>query len=1157
MKHFYKNFIYSTLLALGSGSVYAQTSTENYIKTVECLKADCSEKKETVVYFDGLGREKQTLQVGGSPTGNTIVTPYEYDGFGRQTKEFLPFPISGASNQLDTVATGSSFYLETTGDYIPYSEKTFENSPLNRVLFQAAPGRDWMKGAGHEIGFQYATNSDGEVFNFGVADPTTNPTLTLSNSITYSGGTLYKTITTDENGQPIEEYKDKEGRIILKRINIPSKPEAPLNSSGNHDTYYVYDIYGNLTFVLPPKLVDIAHGNIETYKANLAELGYQYFYDDKNRLVEKQLPGKGREFMVYDNQDRLTLQQDINQRTGTNKGWTFFKYDKFGRIVYTGFFKNTASRGSMQTALSNKRVPNNEERVSSVFANNGQSIYYTNAQFPNGSLTVQSVNYYDHYQNLGVTPSSIDNQNVVGADDTKTKGLAVANYTNVLGETTWNKAYTYYDAKYIRPIASHLDNYLGGYQTTASILDFRGKVKNTVTKHKPTYTGTEITIKEEFDYYPNELLKYQTHQVNNNPKEYIVQNSYNEINQLTSKKVGNSIASNPLQIVDYRYNIRGWMTDINDVYTDIGSKLFSFNINYGSHHNGNISAISWKTNDRDSYKTYLFDYDGLNRMLTANFAIIQTGFIGGSTNVGAYNEYVKGYDKNGNIKGFTRNGNLLNNNLFPIDDLTYDYQSNSNKLFNVSDSRTEEGFNDKNKYTGTTIDDPQNDYKYDLNGNLIKDLNKGITGIKYNFLNLPTEVLWENGDKISYVYDANGVKLAKYVQNHLLSNAEGTYYINGFQYSQAAGKGNQPVLQFFPTTEGYVNVTDGTTFNYVYNYTDHLGNVRLSYQKEANGSLKVLEENNYYPFGLKHSGYNDTNLANAKYKYKYNGKELEDEFNINLYDYGARNYDPAIGRWFNIDPLAVRYVDNSPYNYTLNNPVYFIDPDGMQVDGPGDEDEPIELLEAVVTAVSPITKAKREISNFFNIPFQDISSIENSALKSYVNLFNDPNATKWYLEMHNGELSKSIDNAILGTTITIIMLPVAVEYGTIVLIKYGADVIMQAAISKTFTGEYKVNFINAAIGSVSPGFISPITTEMSDVSQNLLNNELKFSDLISTEFLMTESLKIGTGYIGNGLGKLGEGKSVLGDKASSLINEGLQSFHNNLQSQMITENSKK
>jgi RHS repeat-associated protein len=104
----------------------------------------------------------------------------------------------------------------------------------------------------------------------------------------------------------------------------------------------------------------------------------------------------------------------------------------------------------------------------------------------------------------------------------------------------------------------------------------------------------------------------------------------------------------------------------------------------------------------------------------------------------------------------------------------------------------------------------------------------------------------------------------------------------------------------------------------------------LSYAKDTTtGSLKILEENNYYPFGLKHNSYNVDNFQ-PDYKYKFNGKELQDELSLNLYDYGARNYDPVLGRWMNMDPLAETSRRFSPYTYALNNPVYFIDPDGMQ-----------------------------------------------------------------------------------------------------------------------------------------------------------------------------------------------------------------------------------
>src|SRR5690606_13731588 len=181
-------------------------------------------------------------------------------------------------------------------------------------------------------------------------------------------------------------------------------------------------------------------------------------------------------------------------------------------------------------------------------------------------------------------------------------------------------------------------------------------------------------------------------------------------------------------------------------------------------------------------------------------------------------------------------------------------------------------------------------------------------------------------------------------------------YLDGFQY--AGGE-----LNFFPHPEGYVSVkrggrtapdgSQGYVFNYVYNYTDHLGNIRVSYSKDPQThQLKILEENHYYPFGLKHSVYTGgrlrdfevdssnpegehvflNNVTKTDYQYKYNGKEFQDELGLGLYDYGWRQYDPAIARWVVSDPLAEQYRRWSPYNYAVNNPLRFIDPDGMGVD---------------------------------------------------------------------------------------------------------------------------------------------------------------------------------------------------------------------------------
>jgi hypothetical protein len=134
-------------------------------------------------------------------------------------------------------------------------------------------------------------------------------------------------------------------------------------------------------------------------------------------------------------------------------------------------------------------------------------------------------------------------------------------------------------------------------------------------------------------------------------------------------------------------------------------------------------------------------------------------------------------------------------------------------------SNSQRGFKDDSN--GTIEGDPTDDYQYDLNGNMITDLNKDIYSIDYNHLNLPKKIRFGSGSTISYMYDATGVKLKKIVTNVSNNSASTTEYLGGFQYNNA-------VLQFIFTPEGYVNntVIDGVNhYIYVYNYTDHLGNI--------------------------------------------------------------------------------------------------------------------------------------------------------------------------------------------------------------------------------------------------------------------------------------------------------------------------------------------
>lgn len=404
--------------------------------------------------------------------------------------------------------------------------------------------------------------------------------------------------------------------------------------------------------------------------------------------------------------------------------------------------------------------------------------------------------------------------------------------TEVKAETS----YTLYDYKY-RPIRSYTNNYLGGYTYTDSKLDaFSGQLQYTVQKHKRTGYDAELTVKEAFTYSAQNRLPTHTHQINGGAEQLLAENTYDELGKLTSKKVGNTSAL-PLQKVDYSYNIRGWLTKINEIGnlqqgTD-PADLFGFKINYNTVdgnvnaanklYNGNISETFWSTaTDGGFVRNYGYKYDQLNRLKDATYQ--KSGQV-----TGMYNENLS-YDKNGNIMNLSRYGDRDEQYLpIQIDYLQYGYATNSNKLLSVADnSNNTSGFKDGN----TTGDD----YVYDVNGNMTVDKNKNITSIVYNHLNLPTKIVFATGN-IVYFYNASGQKVQKVVTENITVTT--TDYLGGYQYIKKTA--SEPVeLQFFPTAEGYVKNTpvSGTnTYSYVFNYTDHLGNTRLSYtQDTATGS---------------------------------------------------------------------------------------------------------------------------------------------------------------------------------------------------------------------------------------------------------------------------------------------------------------------------------
>ena len=585
--------------------------------------------------------------------------------------------------------------------------------------------------------------------------------------------------------------------------------------------------------------------------ANLDLYAFQYKYDGRNRCIWKKLPGAGYMEMVYDNADRLVFSQDGNQRALTSGNWTYYKYDGLNRLTEQGTCTNKVTTSGTNVLVQH---------------------------------------FYDSYAFR--SQAGFNNSNFPDDASGNGKGALTASVATVLGSS--NKIYTayYYDIKG-RVAKTVQSNLLGGYDVTATIYTFTDKPA-TVT-HTHTASG-KPTRTEMYTYsynHADRLLKVE-HTLGGT-KITLADYAYDNLGRLQSKSLHGS-ATNKLT---YAYNVRGWLTGIS------GSK-FTQNLYYNTgtgtaKYNGSISSMTWKAGNESTIRGYKFTYDGLSRLMNATYG--ETAGI--NTNTNRFSENVTAYDKNGNIKTLQRYGQTAASGYGLIDNLTFTL--GGNLLNRVDDAAAASAYGGGFEFKDGVKQ--ANEYTYDSNGNLTKDLNKGISTITYNVLNLPNMVTFSDGSTIAYTYGADGTKLKTVHKTG--STTTTTDYCGNVVYENG-------VQKLLLTDEGYVTLSDG---KYHYYLKDHQGNNRVV----INQSGTVEEANHYYPFGGVFAS-----SGNVQ-PYKYNGKEYDAKKGLNWYDYGARHYDAALGRFTTNDRFAEKYHSMSPYQYGANNPVKHIDVNGDSI----------------------------------------------------------------------------------------------------------------------------------------------------------------------------------------------------------------------------------
>lgn len=847
---------------------------KNTVTSVRFPTTDTSNGIKSIQYYDEWGRQSVYASQGAQQDGAFSYSMQTYDNLGREYQAYIPVPGNSKTGEQLTV---NDFKALSAGvfsnDSYGYVQNTHD--ALGRTIETTFPGKEWH---GKSTTCQYLTNTAGEVRKYAVSANT------FTENSFYDAGTLDCKVTTDPDGITVKTYKDIFGNTVLER------------KAGNLDTYYIYDNFNRLRFVLPPKYQD---------EQNTGYYAYQYEYDGKGRVTKKTLPGCSPVRYWYDNADRIIKMQDgVLLQSNKYRVW---KYDGLGRQISQGIehggqtlyyetlcFYDGYDFISTYSSLMPKTIGN-------ILPNT----LYTKCQ-PTGiwqqagngepMLTVFGYNEYGHV--IKKTEAGIGGR------------LTVYGYTtNLAGDITEERFCEYKDVT--------------AGNSAEKILS--GTIENNYGyKHTPLLSTSVISL---FDSNGN-TLRTDT-----------IQNlAYDKFGRIMRNDRGGTAAD-----MAYEYDLmRGWLKRINSGGT-FEQKLYYEN-GATPRWNGSISAVTWKT-DNAYVRRFDYEYDPANRLKRADFSYYTIGKTAdkdpvlslipsvGMENEDYTSEYY--YDKNGNLTGAYRQGLVADyeEGLFydTLDDYVVSYRGNQRISADGTGVGTPAYF-DSSYFVDGIFETGEDEYAYNENGAMTMDLNKGITAIEYDLPGNIKKISMTDNRCIQYVYAADGTRLRTI---HSQKKGAAVLKDSTDYHGNLILKNGTASMYLF--AGGYISFKNNIPDACHYYIEDYQGNNRMV----VGQNNKTEQVTHYYPYGGVIGG-----IARnaALQQYKFEGKELDRTYGLDWYDIHARQYDPIVPSWHTVDPMAEKYYDVSPYAYCGNNPVNAVDPDGKEIVIAGSRQQRIFIL---------------------------------------------------------------------------------------------------------------------------------------------------------------------------------------------------------------------